>query len=132
MGVTVTIDPAPSGSAEETTTPTFQPQIVGSIELNSLANDTESSAFSYQDQAGTTYATVTIRLNPITPTGSPVIQIISGSTGYELATTTTASIAREIKFVDIPVSFLASFTVKNKTGVALAASGNYVIVAPKY
>lgn len=132
MGVAVTINPAPSGSAEGTTTPTFQPQIVAGIELNSLANDTESSALSYQNQAGTTYATVTIRLNPITPTGTPVVQIISGSTGYELATTTTASIARELTFVDIPVSFLATFTVKNKTGVAFAASGNYVIVTPKY
>jgi hypothetical protein len=132
MGVSVTIDVAPVGSSESTINPTFGPEVLGSNILDSLANSTESAAMSYANSAGKTYATVEVLLNPISPTGTPSIQIISGSTGYELTISTTASIARKVRFVDIPSTFLSSFTVKNLSGVALAASGNFVLVTPKY
>jgi hypothetical protein len=128
----VNIEPAPTGSSETTKSPTFGPIVVGGTELDTLADSTESAAFSYSNPSGQTYATVDVLLNPISPTGTPNIQIISGSTGYELAITTTASIARRVRFVDIPASFLSSFTVKNNSGVALAASGNVVVITPKY
>jgi hypothetical protein len=132
MGTAVSIEIAPTGSEELTINPTFGPEVLGHNNLNSLANSTESSAMTYSNQSGQTYAKVEILLNPITPTGTPSIQIISGSTGYELTITTTASIARRVTFVDIPATFLTSFTVKNLSGVALASSGNYVVITPKY
>jgi hypothetical protein len=128
----VSISTAPTGSVETTINPTFGPEVVGSTALDALANSTESAALIYSNPSGKTYATVDILLNPISPTGTPSIQIISGSTVYELAISTTASIARKARFVDIPASFLSSFTVKNLSGVALAASGNYVVITPQY
>lgn len=132
MGIAVVIEDAPLGSEEATINPTFGPQVLGSSNLNALANATESSAMAYSNVSGQTYATVEVLLNPISPTGAPTIQLISGSTGYQLAISTTAGIARKVKFVDIPASFLSSFTVKNNSGVALAATGNFVVVNPKY
>ena len=126
------ISPAPEGSAETTINPTFGPEVLGTTVLDALADSTESAAMGYSNPSGKTYATVDVLLNPISPTGTPKIQLISGSSGYELTITTTASIARRVRFVDIPASFLASFTVKNSAGVALAASGNFVVVTPKY
>lgn len=126
------IDPAPSGSEATTINPTFGPEVLGSSNLDALANATESSAMAYTNASGKTYATVDVLLNPISPTGTPTIQLISGSTGYELGISTTAGIARRVRFVDIPASFLSSFTVKNNSGVALAATGNFVVVNPKY
>lgn len=132
MGIAVVIEDAPLGSEEATINPTFGPQVLGSSNLNALANATESSAMAYSNVSGQTYATVEVLLNPISPTGTPTIQLISGSAGYQLAISTTAGIARKVKFVDIPASFLSSFTVKNNSGVALAATGNFVVVMPKY
>lgn len=132
MGIAVVVEDAPLGSEEATINPTFGPEVLGSSNLNSLANGAQSSAMAYSNTSGQTYATVEVLLNPISPTGSPNIQLISGSTGYQLAISTTAGIARRVKFVDIPASFLSSFTVKNNSGVALAATGNFVVVNPKY
>lgn len=128
----VVIDPAPSGSAETTINPTFGPEVLSSTNLDALANGVESSAITYSNISGRTYATVEVLLNPISPTGTPTIQLISGLAGYEVTITTTANIARKVRFVDIPASFLSSFTVKNNSGVALAATGNFVVVMPKY
>ena len=128
----VVIDPAPTGSGESTINPTFGPEVLGSINLDALANATESTAMEYSNISGQTYATVEVSLNPISPTGTPKIQLISGLAGYEVTITTTANIARKVRFVDIPATFLASFTLKNATGVALAATDNFVVVIPKY
>ena len=131
MGSSVTISTAPIGSSEQTTIPSYGSEVVGSTILDSLSNGTESSAMTYANSYGRTYATVEIILGSISPTGTPSLQIISGSTGYEFTITTTASIARQVRFVDIPMSFLSSFTLKNLSGVALAASGNYVVITPQ-
>lgn len=132
MAVSVTIDVAPTGSSESTINPTYGPLVLGSTILDALADSTESAVMEYSNPSGQTYAAVEVLLNPISPTGTPSIQIISGSTGYELTISTTASIARKVRFVDIPATFLSSFTVKNMSGVALAATGNFVVVIPKY
>lgn len=128
----ITIEILPIGSVETAFTPIFGPDTLGASALDGLANATESIEMSYANPSGQTYATVEILLNPITPTGTPTIQIISGSSAYEMSISTTANIARRIKFVDIPATFLSSFTVKNNLGVALASIGNFVVVTPKY
>jgi hypothetical protein len=132
MEISVSIQIAPTGSGEVAITPSFGPELLGHSNLNGLANSTESSTMVYSNSSGQTYATVDVFLNPISPTGTPKIQLISGSTGYELTISTTASIARRVRFVDIPASFLASFSIKNNSGVAFATSGNMVVVTPKY
>jgi hypothetical protein len=132
MGASPSINPALEGSEVATINPTFGPEIIGTTELNSLANSTESTAFVYANPSGKSTATVEILLNPISPTGSPKIQIISGSSGYEISLDTTANTARKVKFAGVSASFLSSFTVKNLSGVALASSGNYVVVTPVY
>jgi len=126
------ISTAPEGSLETTIAPVYGSEVLANNSLDSLVNGTETSEIVYTNRSGQTYATVDVFLNPISPTGTPKIQLISGSSGYELTITTTASIARRVRFVDIPASFLASFTVKNNSGVAFAASGNMVVVTPKY
>ncbi len=132
MEVSVTISTAPVGSAETTIEKPYPAEVITSTLINSLANNTESSAFSYSNKANKTYATVDVILAPISPTGTPAIQIISGSEGYEMTITTTASTARRVRFIDIPATFLSSFTVKNITGVAFSSSNNFVIVYPQY
>lgn len=132
MGVAVTIDVAPEGSTEITDNRVYKTELISSTALDSLANSTESASLSYGNASGKTYATVDIFLGAITPTGTPTIQIISGSTGYEKSISTTAGVLRTVRFVDIPATFLSSFTVKNNTGVTLAAAGNFVTITPKY
>jgi RecA/RadA recombinase len=97
----------------------------------SLANGASTAILIYSNEPSTTYATVVITLNKLTPTSGATIQIISGSNGYELDVTTTSG-GKVLKFINIATSFLSSFTVKNNTGVALAASGNSVVVIPEY
>jgi hypothetical protein len=131
MGTPAIID-APTGSSELSYTAQFGSMYVADVQLDSLANSTESSTIEYPNPSGQTYATVDVFLNKISPTGTPKIQLISGSDGYELTVSTTANIGRQVRFVDIPATFLASFTVKNNTGVALASTGNFVVITPKY
>lgn len=127
-----TIIEAPTGSSEIAYAAQFGSMHVADAQLDSLANSTESSALAYPNPSGQTYATVDVFLNKITPTGTPKIELISGSDGYELTISTTANIGRQVRFVDIPATFLASFTVKNNSGVTLASTGNFVVVTPKY
>jgi hypothetical protein len=128
----VTINTAPVGSQELIDIMVYKAETVSYSELNSLANNTESASLIYNNASGKTYATVDVRLGAISPTGTPTIQLISGSTGYEMSISTTANVLRAVRFVDIPATFLSSFTVKNNSGVALASSGNFVTITPQY
>lgn len=133
MGATsVTVVEAPAGYSESALTNAIDSIVAAFTQLNSLANNTETTAITYSNPSGQTYATVDVFLNKITPTGTPKIQIISGTDGYELSVSTTANVRRRVRFVDIPATFLFSFTVKNNTGVALASAGNTVVITPQY
>jgi hypothetical protein len=130
MGVVSVID-APEGSEAIEISPVYGPYVLATSALNSLANGASTASLIYSNEPSTTYATVVITLNKLTPTSGATIQIISGSNGYELDVTTTSG-GKVLKFINIATSFLSSFTVKNNTGVALAASGNSVVVIPEY
>lgn len=128
----VVIDIAPAGSTELVDSRVYKTETISTTALNSLANNTESSSLAYTNASGKTYATVDIILGSISPTDTPTIQLIGESTGYEMSISTTASVLRTVRFVDIPATFLSSFTVKNKSGVTLTSSGNFVAITPKY
>jgi len=127
----ITIVEAPSGSTAIEIPPFAGPFLITTTALNSLANDSSSSALSYSNSPGTTNASVFITLNSITPTSGAKIQIISGVDGYEMSISTTTG-GKYLTFINIPTSFLSSFTVKNLSGVTLASSNNYVTIAPEY
>lgn len=128
----ITIQTAPIGSAENIITPTFGPLVVGSQNLDMLEHNAQSSEMTFANEGNATLVTVIILLNPITPTGNASIQIINNMQGYELSLSPTENVARQLRFVDIPASFVTSFVVKNCSGAPFAASGNQVIVSPQY
>jgi hypothetical protein len=132
MPESVTVNAAPSGSAETVLPPNFGPEVIGTTQLNALANNVESAAMAYSNSSGQTLARVEVLLGIMTPGSGATVQITSGSSAYELSLSTTANRGRRAVFVDIPASFLTSFKVKNLTGVSFPASDNYVLVAPQY
>ena len=127
----IIVEPAPEGSTEESIQPTFGAVVVGTYQLNGLQNDQYTEALQYANDSGQPLATVEVLINPITPVANGTIQIVSGSTAYEIALTTETT-ARKLKFVDIPSSFLASFFLVNKSGDEFPAKGNYIVVEPQY
>jgi hypothetical protein len=132
MPESVTVNAAPSVSAETVLPPNFGPEVIGTTQLNALANNVESAAMAYSNSSGQTLARVEVLLGIMTPGSGATVQITSGSSAYELSLSTTANRGRRAVFVDIPASFLTSFKVKNLTGVSFPASDNYVLVAPQY
>lgn len=131
MTTVVIAEPAPDGSNVENILPTFGRVVVAGDKLNGLLNDQYSEALEYANDSGQPLATVEVVINPITPVANGTIQIVSGSTAYEIGLTTETS-ARKLKFVDIPSSFLLSFFLVNKSGDDFPAKGNYVVVEPQY
>lgn len=131
MVATVSIIAPPLGSTAIDIRTTSDPYIYADTALNSLANGSSTSSITYSNPESRTYATVIIVLESITPTSGGTVQIISGSNGYELSVSTTTG-PKIVKFINIATSFLSSFTVKNNTGVAFAASGNSVVIIPEY
>lgn len=131
MTTVVIAEPAPDGSKVENILPTFGRVVVAGDKLNGLLNDQYSEALEYANDSGQPLATVEVVINPLTPTVGGTIQIVSGSTAYEIGLTTETS-ARKLKFVDIPSSFLLSFFLVNKSGDDFPAKGNYVVVEPQY
>lgn len=127
----MTAMPAPEGSNVENILPTFGRVVVATDKLNGLLNDQYTEALQYANDSGQPLATVEVVINPITPVENGTIQIISGSTAYEIGLTTETT-ARRLKFVDIPSSFLLSFFLVNKSGDAFPAKGNYIVVEPQY
>lgn len=127
----IIIEPAPEGSNVESILPTFGRVVVATDKLNGLLNDQYSEALEYANDSGQPLATVEVVINPLTPTVGGSIQIVSGSTAYEIALTTDTT-ARKLKFVDIPSTFLASFSLLNKSGDDFPAKGNYIVVEPQY
>lgn len=126
------IQDAPEGSCEVSISPTFGPEIVASIELNGLAHNGETQRVSYNNNSGQPLAKVEVVLNPITPADSASVQLIGDVGGYEMPISSSDHGARKVVFVDIPASFLSSFSIKNNTGAPFASAGNYVVVTPKY
>lgn len=131
MADEIIVEPAPQGSTEESIQPTFGAVVVATHQLNGLLNDQYSEALTYSNDSGQPLATVEVVINPITPVVGGSIQIVSGSTAYEIALTTETT-ARRLKFVDIPSAFLASFFLVNKSGDDFPAKGNYIVVEPQY
>lgn len=126
----VVVVDAPIGSSVAVIGSVFGPYVITTSALNSLANNTQSAALTYSNPPGGTLANVQITLGSITPGASAEVQIISGLDGYRL-TLDTSTTARSLVFLDIPVAFLASFTVKNVTGVSFASGGNAVVILPQ-
>ena len=131
MSEDINITPAPEGSKEEKILPTFGRVVVGADKLNGLQKDQYSEEMQYINDSGQPLATVEVVINPITPIEGGSIQIVSGATAYEIVLTTETT-ARKLKLVDIPSSFLASFSLVNKSGDDFPAKGNYVVVEPQY
>jgi hypothetical protein len=131
MATIVIEEPAPEGSSVENILPTFGRVVVAGDKLNGLLNDQYSEPLEYTNDSGQSLATVEVVINTITPGVNGTIQIVSGSTAYEIGLTTQTS-ARKLKFVDIPSSFLSSFFLVNKSGDDFLAKGNYVVVEPQY
>jgi hypothetical protein len=131
MTAIVIAEPAPEGSNVENILPTFGGVVVATDKLNGLLNDQYSEALQYANDSDQPLATVEVVINPITPIAGGTIEIVSGSSAYEITLTTETS-ARRLKFVDIPSSFLSSFFLLNKSGDDLPAKGNYVVVEPQY
>lgn len=126
------IDAAPQGSTETIIAPTFGPMVVGSTILDALEHNKKSASMVFANEGNAPFVSITILLNPISPSQNATIQIIHETQGYELSLSSVSNFARQLQFVDIPASFVTSFVVKNCTGVSLAASGNQVIVSPQY
>jgi hypothetical protein len=131
MSEDITVEPAPEGSEVENIPPTFGKVIVASDKLNGLLNDQYSEALGYANDSRQPLATVEVVINPITPVVNGTIQIVSGSTAYEIVLTTETT-ARRLKFVDIPSPFLLSFFLVNKSGDDFPIKGNYIVVEPQY
>lgn len=128
----IQIQNAPDGSSEISISPTFGPEVLASLELNALPDGAETQRMMYDNKSGQPFAKVEVILNPIVPTGSASVQLIGVTGGYEMPISSSDHGARKVVFVDIPASFLSSFSVKNNTGAPFASAGNYVVVTPKY
>lgn len=122
--------PIPIGSQALNITTGYGMEEVANVSLNGLANGGDVSGLVYSNTPGTMYAKVIIVLQSLSPTGmNPNVQIDNGTNYYELPVDTTTS-AKRLEFIDIPTSFLTSFTIFNNTGVAFAAAGNTCTVYP--
>jgi hypothetical protein len=127
-GVSVEIT-LPTGSVANNITTGYGIQKVADAALNSLANGSTLSGLTYENAAGATNAKVEIVLQKITPGVGANIQLDNGTDYYEMAIDTTTS-AKKLEFIDIPATFLSSFSIINNTGVALASGGNTCIIYP--
>jgi hypothetical protein len=119
----------PTGSVANNITTGYGIQKVADAALNSLANGSTLSGLSYENAAGATNAKVEIVLQKITPTSGANIQLDNGTDYYEMAIDTTTS-AKKLEFLDIPATFLSSFSIINNSGVALASGGNTITIYP--
>jgi hypothetical protein len=127
-GVSVEVS-LPTGSVANNITTGYGIQKVADAALNSLADGSTLSGLTYENAAGATNAKVEIILQSITPGVGANIQLDNGTDYYEMAIDTTSS-AKKLEFIDIPATFLSSFSIINNTGVALASGGNTCIIYP--
>lgn len=125
----VTIETLPVGSYAADVGPGYGAQAVPSNLVDGLANGATSSPVAFANLAGATLGKVILILGSMSPIGTPVISITNGSSQYDLPVTTTSS-AKRLEWNDIPVAFLASFSIVNSTGVALPFVGNSLIIMP--
>jgi hypothetical protein len=127
-GVSVEVS-LPTGSVANNITTGYGIQKVADAALNSLADGSTLSGLTYENAAGATNAKVEIILQKITPTSGANIQIDNGTDYYEMAIDTTTS-AKKLEFLDIPATFLSSFSIINNLGVAFPVSGNTCTIYP--
>jgi hypothetical protein len=127
-GVSVEIT-LPTGSVANNITTGYGIQKVADAALNSLADGSTLSGLTYENATGATNAKVEIILQSITPGVGANIQLDNGTDYYEMAIDTTTS-AKKLEFIDIPATFLSSFSIINNTGVVLASGGNTCIIYP--
>lgn len=132
MSDVLIIEDAPIGSSEFQISPTFGPETIATIELDGLENEGTTRNFIYDNKSQQPFCIVEIVINPIAPISPASIHIVNETAGYEMGLDCSWVGARCVRFVDIPSAFLSSFAVRNKTGVPLASSGNYIVITPKY
>jgi len=97
--------------------------------LNSLADSASTSALTYSPPSGSSTAKVLVILGSITTASLGTLTLTDGTDSYYInAPSGTGS--RRVEFDNIPNALLASFSVTNGLGVALASSGNSLTIIP--
>jgi len=98
--------------------------------INGLASDMQSDLMAYSNPASASFAKVILFLDVVTPVGLPSsVKLTDGVSQYSITTSNTTS-SKRIEFNNIPVAFLASFSIINDLGVAFPANNNSIIIAP--
>jgi len=101
--------------------------LLDGTQLDSLANGALSSSFAFANVGTSRFVRVVLILGEITPTGTPSVELISGTEGFTVSVPSGAG-EKRVEFNDIPEAFVNNFQIQNSTGVSFASSGNSVVV----
>jgi hypothetical protein len=97
--------------------------------LNDLADSASTVALTYSPPSGSSTAKVLVTLGAITTASLGTLTLTDGTDSYYINVASGAG-SRRVEFDNIPNALLASFSVTNGLGVALASSGNSLAIIP--
>lgn len=125
-----TVITLPAGSTSNNISTTGSLEYVSASIINGLADAQSTSSITFSNSTSATTANLIIMLKKLTPTGSPSSIAISNGTSQYVNEVSNTNSDKRIEFVNIPTTFLASFTIKNQLGVSIQADGNSIIIIP--
>jgi hypothetical protein len=128
LGLTVLT--LPEGSTANNISSVLGVAPISSSTIDGLLSAASSVSISVSNSTSATNGKLIICLGAFTPVSATPKITLSDSTNTYSITITTGSSARRIEFNDIPMTFLANFTIINETGSTLPAEGNYLYVVP--
>lgn len=97
--------------------------------LNSLADSASTASLTYSPPSGSSTAKVFVTLGSITTASLGTLTLTDGTDSYYINVPSGTG-PRRVEFNDIPNALLASFSITNGLGVALASSGNSLTIIP--
>lgn len=128
--VGLTVLTLPEGSIANNISTTLGVAPISADIINGLLDAATSSAISISNSTSATNGKLIICLGSFTPaSATPKITISDSTNSYSISITTGAS-PRRIQFNNIPMTFLANFTIINETGSTLPTQDNYLYVVP--
>lgn len=123
-----TIISLPAGSTSNNISASSLITYVSASIINGLADTQNTSSITFSNPTSATTANLIIMLKKLLPTGSPSSIAISNGTSQYVNEVSNIDSDKRIEFVNIPTTFLASFTIKNQLGVSIQSDGNAIII----
>lgn len=125
-----TIISLPAGSISNNISTCSSITHISASAINGLGDTQSTGSIVFSNPTSATTANLIIILSKLLPTGSPSSIAISNGTSQYVNQVSNTNSSKRIEFVDIPTSFLSSFTIKNQLGVSIQADENAIVIIP--